>query len=107
MKLIRFVALRPRTCPRSQLVYVMLSHVAIASHMLVVKEYGGVTAVLVGSTRKAMTIALSFINFHPEVRAVCDVRQMLLLWLTMIIIIQSLQNCNASVSPQVCASCAL
>lgn len=34
--------------------------------MVVVKEYGGVTAVLVGNTRKAMTIALSFIVF-PKV----------------------------------------
>lgn len=39
---------------------------AIASHMMVVKEYGGVTAVLVGGTRKAMTVALSFLLF-PKV----------------------------------------
>lgn len=50
-----------------QLAYVVLSHLAIAAHMMVVKEYGGVTAVLVGNTRKAMTMALSFILF-PKVR---------------------------------------
>ncbi|CAN0457539.1 unnamed protein product, partial [Laminaria digitata] len=43
--------------------YAILSHVAIAAHMMVLKEYGGVTAVLVGVTRKSMTIALSFILF--------------------------------------------
>lgn len=54
--------------------YVILSHVAIASHMMVLKEYGGVTAVLVGSTRKAMTIALSFIIF-PKVGSLRVVRE--------------------------------
>ncbi|CAM9178286.1 unnamed protein product [Ectocarpus sp. 4 AP-2014] len=45
------------------LVYGVMSHVAISAHMMVLKEYGGVTAVLVGSTRKSMTIALSFVLF--------------------------------------------
>lgn len=49
-----------------QAAYIIMSHVAIAAHMMVVKEYGGVTAVLVGSTRKAMSIALSFL-FFPKV----------------------------------------
>ncbi|CAN0122169.1 unnamed protein product [Ectocarpus sp. 13 AM-2016] len=40
-----------------------MSHVAISAHMMVLKEYGGVTAVLVGNTRKSMTIALSFVLF--------------------------------------------
>ncbi|CAN0140446.1 unnamed protein product [Ectocarpus sp. 12 AP-2014] len=45
------------------LVYGVMSHVAISAHMMVLKEYGGVTAVLVGNTRKSMTIALSFVLF--------------------------------------------
>ena len=53
--------------PVPQLVYCIMSHVAIAAHMMVLKEYGGVTAVLVGNTRKSMTIALSFFLF-PKVR---------------------------------------
>lgn len=52
--------------PAPQLVYCVMSHVAIAAHMMVLKEYGGVTAVLVGNTRKSMTIALSYILF-PKV----------------------------------------
>lgn len=49
-----------------QVTYAVLSHVAIAAHMMVLKEYGGVTAVLVGTARKAMTISLSFLIF-PKV----------------------------------------
>lgn len=52
----------------AQLVYGVMSHVAISAHMMVLKEYGGVTAVLVGNTRKSMTIALSFVLF-PKVLA--------------------------------------
>lgn len=48
-----------------------MSHVAIAAHMMVLKEYGGVTAVLVGNTRKSMTIALSFFLF-PKVGLLKD-----------------------------------
>ncbi|CAN0521471.1 unnamed protein product, partial [Ectocarpus sp. 8 AP-2014] len=48
---------------RHMLVYCVMSHVAISAHMMVLKEYGGVTAVLVGNTRKSMTIALSFVLF--------------------------------------------
>lgn len=61
-----FAATYPLSSRPPQLVYCIMSHVAIAAHMMVLKEYGGVTAVLVGNTRKSMTIALSFFLF-PKV----------------------------------------
>mmetsp|Transcript_35526 Transcript_35526/g.36195 ORF Transcript_35526/g.36195 Transcript_35526/m.36195 type:complete len:348 (+) Transcript_35526:219-1262(+) len=45
------------------LVYTFLAYLAITLHMTLVKEFGGITAVLVGNTRKAMTILLSFLLF--------------------------------------------
>merc|ERR1740124_223387 len=44
-------------------VYTLISYAAISSYMMIVKNYGGVTAVLLATARKAMTIALSFILF--------------------------------------------
>jgi len=44
-------------------VYTLISYAAISTFMMIVKTYGGVTAVLLGTTRKAMSIALSFILF--------------------------------------------
>eukprot|EP00752_Nemacystus_decipiens_P008462 g7563.t1 len=61
-KFLRY-AVTSRTAMSHMLVYCIMSHVAIAAHMMVLKEYGGVTAVLVGNTRKSMTIALSFFLF--------------------------------------------
>lgn len=43
--------------------YTIVAYVAISFHMRVVKHYGSVVAVLVGNTRKAGTIALSFLVF--------------------------------------------
>ena len=45
------------------LFYTGLSYVAITFHMTLVKEYGGVNAVIVGNTRKAMTVVVSFLFF--------------------------------------------
>lgn len=43
--------------------YTVLSYVAISFHMTMVKEFGGVTAVLVGNTRKVLSVILSFFFF--------------------------------------------
>ena len=48
-------------------VYTFLAYIAITLHMTMVKEFGGITAVLVGNTRKAMSIVLSFILFPKPV----------------------------------------
>lgn len=51
------------------LVYTFLAYIAIMFHMSLVQEFGGITAVLVGNFRKALTIVLSFVMFpklyHP------------------------------------------
>lgn len=44
-------------------VYTFLAYIAITFHMALVKEFGGITTVLVGNMRKAMTICLSFFFF--------------------------------------------
>lgn len=43
--------------------YTFLAYIAINFHMALVQEFGGIITVLVGNTRKAMTIVLSFIFF--------------------------------------------
>ncbi|EWM30103.1 udp-galactose transporter [Nannochloropsis gaditana] len=45
------------------LVYTLLAYVAISLHMALVKSFGSVAAVLVGNSRKTMTICLSFLLF--------------------------------------------
>jgi len=47
-------------------VYTMISYVAISSFMTIVKKYGGVTAVLLGTARKGMTLILSFLLFPKQ-----------------------------------------
>ncbi len=44
-------------------VYTLLAYVAISLHMGMVKNFGSVPTVLVGNSRKAMTITLSFLLF--------------------------------------------
>ena len=44
-------------------IYTFLAYIAITFHMALVKEFGGIVTVLVGNTRKAITIVLSFILF--------------------------------------------
>jgi adenosine 3'-phospho 5'-phosphosulfate transporter B3 len=44
-------------------IYTFLAYIAINFHMALVQEFGGIVTVLVGNTRKAMTIVLSFILF--------------------------------------------
>ena len=44
-------------------IYTFLAYIAITFHMALVKEFGGITTVMVGNTRKALTIVLSFIMF--------------------------------------------
>lgn len=44
-------------------VYTLISYIAVSSFMTIVKKYGGVTAVLLGTARKAMTLILSFVLF--------------------------------------------
>lgn len=45
------------------MVYTAISYVAISLFMTIVKKYGGVTAVLLGTARKAMSLILSFLFF--------------------------------------------
>jgi solute carrier family 35 (adenosine 3'-phospho 5'-phosphosulfate transporter), member B3 len=44
-------------------IYTFLAYFAITCHMILIREFGGVTTVLVGNARKAVTIALSFVLF--------------------------------------------
>ena len=44
-------------------IYTFLAYVAITFHMTLVKEFGGIATVMVGNTRKALTIVLSFTLF--------------------------------------------
>ena len=48
-------------------VYTFLAYIAITFHMALVKEFGGIVTVLVGNTRKAITIVLSFVLFPKPV----------------------------------------
>lgn len=48
-------------------IYTFLAYIAITFHMALVKEYGGVTTVLVGNSRKALTIVFSFIMFPKPI----------------------------------------
>jgi adenosine 3'-phospho 5'-phosphosulfate transporter B3 len=43
--------------------YICISYIAVSSFMMIVKKYGGVTAVLLSTARKGMTLILSFILF--------------------------------------------
>lgn len=45
------------------IVYTFVAYIAITFHMALVQEFGGITTVLVGNTRKAMTIVMSFLLF--------------------------------------------
>lgn len=47
-------------------VYTFIAYIAISVHMTVVKRYGGVTAVLVATVRKALTLVLSFVIFPKK-----------------------------------------
>jgi adenosine 3'-phospho 5'-phosphosulfate transporter B3 len=44
-------------------IYTFMAYIAITFHMALVKEFGGIITVLVGNTRKAVTIVLSFLLF--------------------------------------------
>ena len=45
------------------IVYTFVAYIAISAFMMIVKKYGGVTAVLLSTARKGMTLILSFILF--------------------------------------------
>jgi len=57
------LAARDRRAALYMMTYISVSYVAISFHMHIVRRFGGVTAVLTATVRKAMTIALSFILF--------------------------------------------
>jgi len=66
--LIRFVQESPdstRLC-HYIVVYTFIAYIAISFHMNVVRRFGGVTAVLVATGRKGMTLILSFVFFPKE-----------------------------------------
>lgn len=62
VKTVRFVSDNTGILPLL-IVYTSLAYFAIATHMAIVKKCGGVIAVLIGNSRKAMTICLSFLLF--------------------------------------------
>lgn len=41
------------------LAYILMSHIAVSAHTAVVKKFGGVAAVFIGTARKGMTLVLS------------------------------------------------
>jgi adenosine 3'-phospho 5'-phosphosulfate transporter B3 len=45
--------------------YILMSHIAVSAHTAVVKKFGGVAAVFVGTARKGMTLVLS-VSFHSR-----------------------------------------
>lgn len=47
-------------------IYTFIAYFAISMHMNIVKRYGGVTAVLVATGRKGMTLILSFLIFPKQ-----------------------------------------
>jgi adenosine 3'-phospho 5'-phosphosulfate transporter B3 len=48
------------------MIYILISHVAVSAHTSVVKKFGGVAAVFIGTARKGMTLILSFALFPKE-----------------------------------------
>jgi len=49
------------------LTYTFVAYIAITLHTLVVERYGAVVAVIVGNSRKAMTVVISFIVFPKPI----------------------------------------
>merc|ERR1719297_176974 len=47
-------------------VYIAISYLAISSFMTIIKRYGAVVGVLLGTARKAMTLILSFLFFPKK-----------------------------------------
>ncbi|GKY90423.1 hypothetical protein MPSEU_000016100 [Mayamaea pseudoterrestris] len=45
------------------MIYTFVAYLAISTHMMVVKRFGGVAAVLLATVRKGMTLVLSFVLF--------------------------------------------
>ena len=48
-------------------VYTFVAYLAITCHMALVEEFGGINTVLVGNSRKVMTILFSFLLFPKPV----------------------------------------
>ena len=63
VKLFKLAAFGDKRLQSYMLMYTIISYVAVSSFMIIVKKYGGVTAVLLGTARKAMTLILSFLLF--------------------------------------------
>jgi adenosine 3'-phospho 5'-phosphosulfate transporter B3 len=60
--LIAFAQTSRRTC-LFMVIYTFISYIAVSIHMTVVRRFGGVTAVLVATGRKGMTLVISFLIF--------------------------------------------
>mmetsp|Transcript_20132 Transcript_20132/g.45617 ORF Transcript_20132/g.45617 Transcript_20132/m.45617 type:complete len:396 (-) Transcript_20132:33-1220(-) len=60
------LAISDRRAALYMIIYISVAYVAISFHMHIVKRFGGVTAVLTATARKAMTIVISFIFFPKE-----------------------------------------
>jgi len=84
-------------------VYTFVAYLAISLHMGVVKRFGGVTAVLVATGRKGMTLVLSFILFPKAFSWFYPVGAFLVLGgllASSLIRMRSSSRGNASISPQ-------
>lgn len=55
-----------RTFLSYMVAYILISHIAVSAHTQIVKRFGGVSAVFVGTGRKGMTLVLSFVLFPKE-----------------------------------------
>jgi adenosine 3'-phospho 5'-phosphosulfate transporter B3 len=66
--MIRFVQVSPDSALLYKyfVIYTFIAYIAISFHMTVVRRFGGVTAVLVSTGRKGMTLILSFILFPKK-----------------------------------------
>ena len=60
--LIEWAKTSPRGCVYMG-IYIFISYIAVSVHMTVVRRFGGVTAVLVATGRKGMTLVISFLLF--------------------------------------------
>lgn len=59
-------AIADKTLALFMVVFTAISYIAISTYMQIVKRFGGVTAVLLATARKGMTLVLSFLLFPKE-----------------------------------------
>ena len=63
---VMWLATSNRNLQFSLMAYTAVSYIAISVYMMLVKRFGGITAVLISTTRKAMSLVLSLLFFPKE-----------------------------------------